>query len=88
MKNRIPRKLKKHAKKRKAIADAIVLSQCAISSVMSAAQLAMISSSPILQDSDRISKVLRIVEVAKNAAEIISRHTQQIKPWQHFARWK
>jgi hypothetical protein len=91
MKDRRPRKLKKLAKKRKDKADALVMVKCAMTSVMSASQLAMVSASPILKENiveGRIQKALRIVEIAKNSAEIIGKHMSEIKPWREHASWK
>ena len=86
MKNRVPRKKKKLAKKRKAIADILTTTQMALIAANSAVQLAIVNATPTLGPSpiNRILKVLRVIEIAKDSAKLIQERSSQFKDWRNF----
>lgn len=81
MKNRVPRKAKKKAKKLKSRNDAFVFARTAMVNVMHLAQLATISSMPF---HDPKLKSLQAAEVALNSAKAVSKSMEDIKPWTSF----
>lgn len=85
MKNRVPRKLKKIAKKRKAVADGIVGVRNVLTVAMGSVQLAMVAAQPLpMYGPSRIFpalKALRILEIAKDTAAAVQRNMSHIKDW-------
>lgn len=82
MKNRVPRKLKKKAKKLKSRNDAFVIARTAMVNAMHLAQMATISSMPSLEPTPL--KALRFAEVAINSAKAVQKSMEDIKPWTSF----
>lgn len=89
MKNRVPRKLKKLAKKRKAIADTLTTVQLALIAAQSNAQVALVSAIPSYGPSPVAValKTLRVVQIAMDTAKIIQEKAR-FKHWKEFAKWK
>lgn len=90
MKIRAPRKAKKQAKRLKAVHDAFVMTQAAVSTAMVAIQIARIVSmpNPTLIPGWPALKSLKVAECAMNQADSVKNILSQIKPWQHFVRPK
>ena len=87
MKHRAPRKKKKKAKKLKAANDAMVMVRTAMITANSYAQLAIVSATPIFNETPSASlslKALRIVEITMDTAKSVAASINDIKHWIHF----
>lgn len=82
---RLPRKLKKKAKKRKAFHDAMIMTQTAMLAVMGRSQVAMVAATPIRHPSEIALKALRVAEVLYDTAQAVSKCMSQIKHYREFA---
>ncbi len=88
MKNRVPRKKKKQAKKVKARHDAMILVQTAISTIQGAMRAAMIASRPTPSYQPggiafkSASAAMNVLDTAESVIGIMS----EIKPWREHVK--
>jgi hypothetical protein len=85
MKDRRPRKIKKIAKKRKAVADAVIMAKSAITAMNCAVQLATIRSRPTPVNALPVEKALNTAQACVDAANILQAVLSEIKPWRAYA---
>lgn len=86
MKNRVPRKKKKIAKKRKSINDSVLMAQSAMVVMSGLTQTAIIAAMPTgyVPIVTPAIKALKVAEAMLNTANAIKNITNQFKPWTHF----
>lgn len=90
MKHRAPRKKKKQAKRLKALNDAFIMTQAAVSCVMTMVQVAHIAGrpNPTFIPTAIVDKAIDVAQATKDGATAITSIMAQIKTWQHFVKPK
>lgn len=81
---RLPRKLKKKAKKRKALHDAMVMTHVAMVKAMGQSQVMKITVIPPTNPHHIALKALYVVEVVTDTAKAVSNCMSQIKHYREF----